>query len=74
MTSLQKHSKDLQMRQWKPLGLYEPVGLTVLVLCDNGEVLRGFRKEPCKTKKDPLVYYREQDGSPIEGVLGWDII
>jgi len=75
MNTLQNHVNNLHLRQWKPLGFpYEPVGLTVLLLCENGEVVKGYRKKPCETKKDPLVYYRESDGSPVEGALGWDIV
>lgn len=66
---------DLALRNWKALGApYEPVGLSVLVLTEDHQIFKAYRKKPCQSKGEKLEYIRECDGQPVEKAIGWDII
>lgn len=68
---------DLSLRNWKKIGSpYECVGLTVLVLCFNGEVLEAQREKPAASYSSPNEYFRVVEGKltreVIDEPLWWD--
>jgi len=69
---LNKTIHNYNTRNWNSPNHFEPVGIEVFLFLDNGEILKGYRKNPSESKDKHGTYYRSYDDQPIsENILGW---
>lgn len=54
---------EIAHRRWLTFSSYEPVGVSILLMKENGEILLGQRTSPSnKGYNNPNSYYRIVDG------------
>lgn len=52
---------------WNPITNHEPVGTRVYLLTETFKIIKGYRKEPTKTKHKPNTYYSVDGDKPLFG-------
>lgn len=57
----------LNKLHWNNITHHEPVGTHVYLMTEKFHIIKGYRKEPTKTKHQPNTYYSTEAGEALVG-------